>query len=476
MKHEETGFEHLHLHTHFSLLDGYGFCHEYTERAKRIGQRFLCVSDHGMMAAVPNQLKACEKDGIQPIFACELYVHPEQPELKIGDKMGSTFLKDATAEERKEWRKSHHLLAIAHSEEGYRNLVHLTSWGWLHGFYHRPRVSHEQLEKHKAGITFSSACYNGEVGQAFGSGGEDAAYERIKVYKDMFGEHFYLEMMLLDFAEQKPYNAFLVKAHEKTGIPLIITQDAHYAEADDCLMQRKMLMVQTGKTMKQIEEAMRLNEHADFFELQDENLWMKSEDELNAKWEEDGSIDYELFKEAKRNSVRICEKAEGVQIDRSIKLPKLAEEDGALAEEVVKGMNWRHMPRSQVYMDRIREELGLIKEKEFSSYFLIQQMMTDEARRYWAEIFGGDGSEAVGPGRGSGCGSLVNYLLGITDVDPIPHGLLFSRFLSPARGGKTMNYQFAKKPTHQTVVEEVELEPEDDCPFDAEPAESGMSR
>lgn len=462
MTHEETGFEHLHLHTHYSLLDGYGFCREYTGRAKKINQRFLCVSDHGMMAAIPNQLKACEKDGIEPIFACELYVHPDQPELEPGEKMGETFLKGVDSDVRKGWLKSCHLLAMAYNEVGYANLVYLTSWGWLHGFYRRPRVSHKELLEHREGIIFSTACFNGEVGQAFKAHGEDAGIDKIEQLHGMFGENFYLELMLLDFKEQKPYNEFLVRAHDKTGIPLVLTQDTHYCYENDSEMQRKMLMIQTNRTLKDIEAMLAANEETDLFELQDANLWMKSEEELNAKWESDPHIDYELFKEAKRNTVRICEKARGVELDRSLKLPCMPDENNRLSEEILKGMKWRQMPRNPEYMDRIREELSLIIDKEFSSYFLIQKMMTDEARRVCPEIIGyGDGSEAVGPGRGSGAGSLVNYLLGITDVDPLKHDLLFSRFLSPARGGKTMDYRFKKEPVSQNVVEE-------ECPFDEE--------
>jgi len=191
------------------------------------------------------------------------------------------------------------------------------------------------------------------------------------------------------------------------------------------------------------------------FELQDANLWMKSEEEMNAKWEADyqDNIDYELFKEAKANTVKICEFAKGVELNREIKLPGVPDDDAVLWEETKRGFVGRRCPRNQKYVDRIREEYDLICEKGFSSYFLIQKMMTDEARRVGPEILGfGDGSEAVGPGRGSVCGSLVAYCLRLHDVEPIIHDLRFSRFLSPARGGKQLRIYHSVPPVPRKVA------------------------
>lgn len=418
MSRELVGFEHLHLHTDFSLLDGYGMVEEYAERAPQINQKFLTISDHGMMAAIPRQIKACEEHGLNPIYACELYVHPTQPEVKSGEKI-DIYTKEMSTDERKAFRKSYHLLAIAYNEVGYSNLVHLCSWGWTKGFYAKPRVNHDQLMRYKEGIIFTSCCYNGEIGQAFDRGGSDAAFQMLEKYMAMFGEHFYLELMLLDFSKQKPYDAWLIQAHEKYKVPLIITNDCHYCNAADSHMQRLMLMIQTKRTIKEIQKILAENQMADMFELQDSNLWMKSEEEINLKWEQDYSdvIDYDLFKQAKQNTIIICEKAKGVELDRSFKLPQVPEDNEVLKEEVIKGFDWRCLPKNKEYLNRIKEEYSLITRKGFSSYFLIQKMMTDEARRVAPEILGwGDGSEAVGPGRGclhpnsniiSGNGKLV---------------------------------------------------------------------
>jgi DNA polymerase-3 subunit alpha len=447
-----VGFEHLHLHSTFSTLDGFGDVEEYCIRAPKINQKFLTISDHGMMGAVPRQIRGCDKmndkfgkDTLSPIFACELYLNPLQPESKGPEDM-KQFVASLDEEGKEQIKPSAHLLAIAYSEEGYKNLVRLTSWGWTKGFYRRPRVNYEQLLKHKEGIIFTSCCYNSEIGRAYEAGGEEPAMEMVQRYINMFGkENFYLELMLLDFGKQKPYDAFIIKASQHFGLKLILTNDCHYCNKEDSKYQRLMLMIQTKRTLKDLEKAKAENSMQDFFELQDTNLWMKSEEELNAKWLADYSdvIPYELFLEAKRNTVEICRKAKGVQLDRSLKLPQIPDADERLKEEVMKGFAQRNLPKTKEYLSRLKEEYSLITRKGFSSYFLIQKMMTDEARKACRELLGwGTGFEAVGPGRGSAVGALICYCLGITSVDPVQEGLLFSRFLSEARGGRSLVLEF----------------------------------
>jgi DNA polymerase-3 subunit alpha len=451
---EITGFEHLHLHTDFSVLDGYGMVEEYANRAPLINQKFLTISDHGMLGAVPRQIKACEKicdkhgkDTLSPIFACELYVNRMQPAISSLQDMQKYLseLSEADAAEAKQ--SGAHLLAIAYNETGYKNLVRLTSWGWTKGFYRKPRVNYEQLLKYKEGLFFTSCCYNSEVGKAFDKGGEEAGFAMIERYIEMFGkDHYFLELMVLDFNKQKPYDAFIVKAHERYKLPLIITNDCHYCKQEDSKYQRLMLMVQTKNTIVDIERKMKEEGISDFFELQDANLWMKSEEEINEKWFKDYKdiIPYDLFCEAKRNTVKICERAKGVQLDRSLKLPIFPDADEKLKEEVMRGFKARNLPQNREYVNRLKEELSLITRKGFSTYFLIQKMMTDEARRWCRDVLGGDGTQAVGPGRGSAVGALTCYCLGITDVDPIYEGLLFSRFMSEARGGRSIILEFPK--------------------------------
>jgi DNA polymerase III subunit alpha len=462
---EIVGFEHLHLHTDFSLLDGYGMPEEYAARWKSPdGGNFLCISDHGMMAAIPRQIKACEASGrkddkykdkkLEPIFACELYVNPLQIEVNNQDEWDKYKESLDPVQLKRLSRKGYHLLAIAFNDVGYSNLVKLTSLAWTKGYYYgRPRLNHEQLQRHKEGIFFTSCCYASEVGRAFDVGleiSEEKAYEAgfamIEKYMAMFGENYFLELMLLDFTKQKPYDKFIIAAHHRYGLPLIVTNDCHYCNPEDSYYQRLMLMVQTQSTIQEIERRMTDDSQEFPFELQDQNLWMKREREVNEKYwttEYKDIIDYDLFKKAKMQTVEICKRARGVKLDRSIKLPQIADADDKLQELVMKGAMERGIPRTPEYIKRLKEEYNLIRHKQFSSYFLIQKQMTDEARRICPELLGwGDGSEAVGPGRGSAVGSLVCYCLGITDVDPIHHGLLFKRFLSEARGGRSMKLRF----------------------------------
>lgn len=450
MKNEIVGFEHIHQHSDRSLLDGLGQVQEYAERSREIDQKYLCITDHGVMSAVPSQIAACEelakkKDPytLFPIFGCELYVNRLQPESESREQTAE-FRKDLPEDQQKKFDKSNHLLAIAYNNEGYTNLVRLTSWAWIHGFYKKPRVNHDVLRRWKSGIIFTSTCANSEIATAYFDGGDDAGFDMVEKYMAMFGEHFYLELMMLDFKLQKPYDEFLIRAHARYGIPLILTQDCHYCKKEHSKNQRLMLMQKNQRTIQEL-EALIASGSDDVFELQDSNLWKKSETELNEKWNLDyyDTIDYDLFKQSKMNTVKICEMARGVEMDRTLKLPSLPNEKDELRALIMKGMEERGIPKTKVYLDRIKEEFDLICTKGFASYFLIEHMMVEEAMRVCPELYGfEDASVARGPGRGSQCGSLVSYLLDLHDVEPIQHDLLFSRFLSPARGGLQMKTRF----------------------------------
>lgn len=436
-----VGFEHLHLHSHKSLLDGFGTADEYAERWKPRGD-YLCISDHGMMAVVPEQIRACkptnDKDDpykdkkLNPIFACELYVNPLQIEYD-NEKQFKDYMKTLSPEEQRAMRKSYHLLAIAYNEVGYSNLVTLTSLAWTKGYYYKARVNHKQLMQYKEGIIFTSCCYGSEVGQAFDRGGEEAGMEMVEKYIAMFGGNYRLEVMLLDFAKQKPYDAFIIKAHDKYKVPLIVTNDCHYCDPGDSKFQRLMLMVQTKLTVQDVEKKMQESGDQDLFVMQDPNLYMKFEEELNLKWESDYSdiIPYELYEKAKLNTVDICRMAGNVKLDQTMKLPVWENANERLKEEVLKGFKRKGLPFTKEYQNRLKEEFELITEKQFSSYFLILKAAVDEAKRFTLEMFGTP--NAIGPGRGSDVGSLVCFCLGITTVNPVKHGLLFSRFLSKAR-------------------------------------------
>ena len=407
-----------------------------------------------MLAAVPRQIKACEyinekhgRNKLTPIFASELYVNRMHRDATPTEEDRGKLIASLDETELAEFKvKGSHMLAIAVSNKGYQNLVRLTSWGFLNGFYHRPRVNYEVLNKHKEGLVFTSCCYASEIGRAFDKN-EELAEQVLVRYMEMFKGQFYLEIMLLDFKKQKPYDVFILKMKDKYKLPIIITNDCHYCKKEDSHYQSLMLMVQTKRTLPEIQKAMQDNEMADFFELQDRNLWMKTEEELNEMWLTKYSdvIPLEIFEEAKLTTVKICELAKGVEIDRSIKFPVIENELKVFNKAIIDGCKNRGISLKGEYGRRVVEESDIIIRKGFVNYFLVQKKMTDEARRVCSQLLGwGDGREAVGPGRGSGAGSLLLYLFGVTDVDPIKHKLLFSRFLSEARGGKQIKLKFSK--------------------------------
>jgi len=434
----EDGFEQLHVHTSMgSILDGFGEPEEYALRAKEQNMKFLTITDHGMMSAIPRQMRAAEKMGLHPIYGCELYLNDMQ--------RPGVFYKDLDPIQQKAFRKSYHLLAIAYNETGYKNLVKLSSYAWEHGFYYKPRVNYAVLNQYKEGIYFTSCCYNSEIGQAFERGGADEADQMIEWYMAMFPGNFWLEIMLLDFKKQKPYDIYIIRAAEKYRLPIIITNDVHYCNAADARVQQYMLMIQRKSTIADIEK--KQGDGEEVFELQDTNLSYKSVREINQKWRTDYSdaIPPEILEQAKANTVKLAESCKGVKLDRSLKLPQIDNADEKFQTAVMEGFMALKLPITKEYVDRIKEEIELICRKGFSSYLLIQQKIINEARRIAPELMGWDcEDEAVGPLRGSSGGSLACCCLGITTMDSLKHDLMFSRFLNENRGSRDIKYKFNK--------------------------------
>ena len=343
-----------------------------------------------MLAAVPRQIKACEninekhgRNKLTTIFASELYINRMHREATPTEEERDKLIKTLEPAELEEFKvKGSHLLAIAITQKGYQNLVRLTSWGFLNGFYGKPRVNYEMLDKHKEGLIFTSCCYASEIGRAFDKKGEEAAEEVLVRHMNMFKGQFYLEIMLLDFKKQKPYDVFILKMKEKYKLPIICSNDVHYCKKEDSHYQSLMLMVQTKRTLPDIKKAMQDNEMADFFELQDKNLWMKTEEELNDMWLQKYSdvIPLEIFEEAKMTTVKICEMAKGVELDRSIKFPVIENELKVFNHAIFDGCRKRGIAMKGEYGRRILEESDLIIRKGFVNYFLVQKKMTDEAR------------------------------------------------------------------------------------------------
>lgn len=414
-------FVHLHLHSDYSLLDGIGTCDEYAELCVKYGHEYLAVSDHGMMAAVPAQTQACLDHGIKPIYAIEAYLNDHHDLVPN--------FKDLSDAEKKACRDNFHLTLFAKDNIGYRNLVRISSDAWVNGFYYKPRTNKNYLEHHTEGVIASSACLAGEIPEALRREDYKTASELVRRYRDLF-EDFYLELMLLDIPEQTIVNSGLVQLSEELDCPLLLTNDVHYATQEDADIQKVALLINSREGTINNPKGLK------FDSIQ---LWFKSEGELDEAWDRwhRESIPEDLYQESKSNTIKIARQCEGVEMDLSPKLPTIDDADEKLFKLVAEAMKERGFDKKPEYVERAKKEMGIILEKGFSSYFLIMKEIIDHAKYEMRSI--------VGPGRGSGPGFLINYLLGLCEVDPIKYDLLSERFLSPHRGGKFAKLKFSKE-------------------------------
>lgn len=392
----ERQFTHLHLHTEYSLLDGACRINRLMERVKELGQTSVAITDHGVMYGVVDFYKAAKKAGVHPIIGCEVYVATRTRFDKVNRMDGS-----------------YHLVLLCENETGYRNLIKLVSAGFTEGFYSKPRIDKELLEKHHEGLIALSACLAGEIPRALASGDFEKAKETALYYQNLFGpDRFYLEIQDHGLEEQKLVLPMIVRLSRETGIPLVATNDAHYLTKEDAKMQRVLICIQTNKSVYD----------DDILEFGTEEFYVKSTDEM-----------YELFSlwpEACENTNKI---AQMCQFDFEFgvtKLPSFDVPDGMenrqyfeqLCQEGLK-RHYGENPTPEI-QKRLAYEIDVIDRMGFTNYYLI----------VWDFIrYAKSKGIPVGPGRGSGAGSLAAYCIGITNIDPMKYQLLFERFLNPER-------------------------------------------
>ena len=394
-------FTHLHVHTEYSLLDGSSKIKEILARAKELGQDSLAITDHGVMYGVIDFYKAAGEIGIKPIIGCEVYVAP-----------GSRFEKENTVSD----ERYRHLVLLAENDTGYSNLMKIVSKGFIEGFYYKPRVDMEVLERYHEGVIALSACLAGEIPGNLIKGNYEGAKEAALRFRKLFGEdNFFLELQDHGIPEQKTANAGIVRLAKETGIKLVATNDVHYTFAEDAEAHDILLCIQTQKKV-QDEDRMR---------YEGGQYYLKSEEEMK------GLFPY--APEAIENTADIAKRC-NVNIEFGhYKLPKFDVPEGYTAETYLRslcteGLRKRYAgvtPEAYKELEeRLEYELNTIKGMGFTDYFLI----------VWDFIkYGRDHGIAVGPGRGSAAGSIVAYSLGITNIDPIRYSLLFERFLNPER-------------------------------------------
>lgn len=399
-----SDFVHLHLHSEYSLLDGACRISEIPKRAAECGHTAVALTDHGAMYGAVAFYRACREAGIKPIIGCEVYVASKSRHGKSMDAEN----------------KSDHLVLLCENETGYKNLIYLVSAGYTEGFYSRPRVDLELLEKHSEGLIALSACLAGRIPRTLLAGDYDGAVAHAKALADIFGkDNFYIELQNHGLEEQKQILPLLVRLADECGLPLVATNDCHYLRRKDAETQAVLMCIQTATV---VSEGRPMGFETDEF-------YYKTTDEMRML--------FGKYEGAIENTVRIAERCNFDFNFESQFLPKYpcpagvtaAEHLRALAEKgfeglVASGKITFDIHARAVYEERIRYELSVIEKMGYDDYFLIVQDYVNYAKSHGIP---------VGPGRGSGAGSLVAFATGITDVDPIRFDLLFERFLNPER-------------------------------------------
>lgn len=390
-------FVHLHVHTEYSILDGCNRIGPLVARAKELGMPALAITDHGVMGGALAFFRACKDAGIKPLIGCEVYVAPRGR----GDR---EFHKD---------NRYYHLTLIAKDREGYSNLTQLVSAAYLEGFYFKPRVDHELLKRYSKGLVCLTGCLRGEVNDALLQDNYALAKERLLFLKECFGEDLFVELMSHGLEEQERTNPSLIRLSQECGLLAVATNDAHYLKREDAEIQDILICVATGK---------RLDDEKRMKGLPSE-FYLKSRAEMLEA--------FSFFPEAVDNTLKVAERCD-LDIDfDTVYLPKFPVPDGRTSEEYLKELcqkglieRFGTLHPEQKYLDRLDKELDVIIGKGFPDYFLLVWDFINWSQRH---------DIPVGPGRGSAAGSLVAYLIGITQLDPLPHDLLFERFLNPER-------------------------------------------
>ncbi|HDQ15337.1 MAG TPA: DNA polymerase III subunit alpha, partial [Sediminispirochaeta sp.] len=392
-----TDFVHLHNHTDYSLLDGAANINKLVKRAAEAGMKALAITDHGNMFGVLKFFKACRAHGIKPIIGCEFYLAPDSRWKKSGSEQKNRY---------------YHLLVLAKNVQGYKNLIQLSSRAYTEGFYYKPRIDDELLESYHEGLIGASACLAGEIPQLILENRRQEAAEKALYYRDLFGGDFYLELQDHGIPEQKQVNQALIKMSRTTGIPLIATNDIHYIRQEDANAQDILICIGTNKK-KQESERLKFDSN---------QFYLKTAQEMEAL--------FSHVPEALENTRKIADQCEleiplpGPILPHYEIPPEFDSLETYLEHLTMQGLEQRYGRVTELHRQRAKKELDIINSMGFPGYFLIVWDFIDFARRRGIP---------VGPGRGSGAGSIVAYALGITNIDPLKYNLLFERFLNPER-------------------------------------------
>ena len=389
-------FVHLHVHTEYSLLDGACRIGSMMERVKEMGQTAVAITDHGVMYGCIDFYKAAKAAGVKPIIGCEVYVAPRT----MADRVHGID------------NEAYHLVLLCENMTGYQNLCRLVSEAFTHGFYGKPRVDLALLEQYHEGLIALSACLAGAIPQYLMENDFDAAKKYAVKLSSIFGPgNFYLEMQDHGIEEQVAVNQGVQRLSRETGLPLVVTNDAHYLRKEDAAMQDVLLCIQTGKT---VDEENRMK-------FQTEEFYLKSEDEMRAL--------FTNCDDAFENTANIAERCNVEFKFNEYHLPSFPVPEGYTNEKYFRklcyeGFQERYENPPDSYLERLEYEIEVISRMGYVNYYLIVWDFINYAKM---------SGIPVGPGRGSGAGSIAAYCLHITEVDPMKYTLIFERFLNPER-------------------------------------------
>ncbi len=403
-------FVHLHLHTDYSMLDGACGVDQLVHRVHELGMPAVAMTDHGNIFGAVEFVNAANKAGVKPIIGCELYVcKKDDHRIERTPPEGDTY---------------NHLVVLAENEEGYRNLVKITSEASLHGFYYKPRVSKKFLAEHAKGLIGLSACLKGEVAESLTEGKYEQARRAGAFFGDIFGKNnFFLEIQDQGLEAEHRIHPDLFRLERDLGLPLVATNDSHYLCEEDAHAQDVMVCIQTGKSIQDVNR----------MKFQGTDFYVKSYAEMGRVFKDSPDVLTRTLAIAERCSTRLekvsnpfphFEVPSGYTLDSYFE--HVTREGFARRMETLRNLRDQNRLKHSLteYEQRLAREIGIIQQMKFSGYFLI----------VWDFIrYAKERNIPVGPGRGSAAGSMVSYALGITDLDPLQHELLFERFLNPER-------------------------------------------
>ena len=389
-------FAHLHLHTEYSLLDGANRIGPLLDRVKELGMDACAITDHGAMYGVVDFYTEAKKRGIHPVIGCEIYVCENMDDRSAANGM----------------RAMNHLILLCETQEGYQNLTKLVSEGWTRGFYYRPRVDMATLRQYSKGLIASSACLSGKLDRLLLDGNFESACAHAREMESIFGKgNYFVEIMDHDLEDEKRVIPLLVQVSRETGIPLLATNDCHYLRREDADAQEVLMCIQTGKTL----------DDTNRMRMETRELYVKSEDEMRRVFPE--------YADAIERTEEVAKRCHVDFVFGETKLPRFPTEAGETSEQMFrrlceKGLAERYQPVTQEARDRMEYEIGVISKMGYVDYFLIVWDFINYARSQGI---------VVGPGRGSGAGSIAAYCMHITEMDPMQYHLIFERFLNPER-------------------------------------------